>query len=216
MVQFFIIYVLVCVFYSNNIYYTLLYTFISFFLVGICLAIYQIDLFMAFLWLIECSVLFVFLLLLFYINVKGMLPQKKNNVYMYLYTLPAFTYIILSYSLHDIYTNISNDNITIYAVVDNYYEAIHNHIQNDLFGFTMSYYTINAVEFIIIGILLLIGSIVCVNLYQFARKVRVQNYSSYTGMFNFFENFSNFFFLRKQNIIKQGNVKASVKVFKKK
>ena len=87
---------------------------------------------------------------------------------------------------------------------------------NDLFGFSIVYYNINGVEFIFIGLLLLIGSVICVNLYQMNKNVRTQTYQNYLNVFNFFTDFTSFFFLRKQNLIKQGNNKASTKVFKKK
>jgi hypothetical protein len=103
-----------------------------------------------------------------------------------------------------------------YGVLDNYYEAICNSVSNDLFGFSISYYFLNGVEFVLVGFLLLIGSVVCVNLYQFNKSIRAQSYNNYLTIFNFFSDFTSFFFLRRQNLIKQGNNKASLKVFKKK
>ena len=100
-------------------------------------------------------------------------------------------------------------------IFDNYYESVFNLIQNDLFGFIISYYFLNIVEFLIVGLLLLIGSFLCVNLFQFSKKTRVQNYTNYTNIFNFYKDFSSFFFLRKQNLFKQGNAKATLKIFKK-
>jgi len=70
--------------------------------------------------------------------------------------------------------------------------------------------------FIIIGFILLVGSFICVNLYRFEKNSKVQNYFNFGIIFNFFNDFSNFLFLRKQNITKQGNNKSTVKIFKKK
>ena len=106
--------------------------------------------------------------------------------------------------------------ISVYGMLDNYYESIFNSISNDLFGFSLSYYFINGVEFIFIGFLLLIGSVICVNLFQMNKNIRAQSYNNYLTIFNFFTDFTSFFFLRKQNLIKQGNNKASLKIFKKK
>ena len=72
----------------KNIYYILLYVGLVFFLLGIYVSIFQLELFTAFLWLIECSVLFVFLLLLFFLNVKG--------VYSYTNLLKSQTIVILN------------------------------------------------------------------------------------------------------------------------
>ena len=197
----------------NNIYYTLLYTFINFFLVGVYLAVFQIELFTAFLWLVECSVLFVFLLLLFYLNVQGVYNYVYVNVYVYVWIfLTLFTLLlVVNYTDND-----SNYDLNYYGLLDNYYESIFNTVTNDLFGFSISYYLINSVEFILIGFLLLLGSVVCVNLYQMNKNVRVQSYNNYLTVFNFFSDFSSFFFLRRQNLTKQGNTKSSLKLFKKK
>jgi len=106
--------------------------------------------------------------------------------------------------------------VSLYGLLDNYYEALFNPVSNDLFGFSISYYFLNGVEFLFIGFLLLIGSVICVNLYLTNKNIRAQAVNSYLVVFNFFSDFTSFFFLRKQNLIKQGNNKASLKLFKKK
>lgn len=212
-IQLFIIYTYVYIYTYNNIYYILLYTFINFFLIGIYLSIFQIELFTAFLWLVECSVIFVFLLLLFYINIKGNFSYIYVNTYIYVWLFFLFFFILLVNFYSD---NDSNFDLNLYGLIENYYESIFNPITNDLFGFSLSYYLINGVEFLFIGFLLLVGSVVCVNLYQMNKNIRTQNYNSYLSIFNFFSDFTSFFFLRRQNLIKQGNVKPSLKLFKKK
>jgi uncharacterized membrane protein len=123
-----------------------------------------------------------------------------------------FTFLLLvNYTDSD-----SNFDLNYYGLLDNYYESVFNPITNDLFGFSISYYLINSIEFILIGFLLLLGSVVCVNLYQVNKNVRVQSYNNYLTVFNFFSDFSSFFFLRRQNLVKQGNTKSSLKLFKKK
>ena len=214
-IQFMIICTYVYIYIYKNIYYILLYTFINFFLIGIYLAIFQIELFTAFLWLVECSVLFVFLLLLFYFNVKGSYSYSYNYIYSYLVLLLLFFYYVSINIYYESNTNFIID-LSFYGIIDNYYESIFNPINNDLFGFSISYYLINGVEFIFIGFLLLIGSVICVNLYQMNKNIRTQNYNSFLTIFNFFTDFSSFLFLRKQNLTKQGNTKASLKIFKKK
>ena len=106
--------------------------------------------------------------------------------------------------------------MTFYGLIDNYYESLYNNITNDLFGFSISYFLINGVEFLFIGFLLLIGSVICVNLHVMNKNIRTQTYNNYVSVFNFFLDFVNFSFFKKQNLIKQGNVKASTKIFNKK
>lgn len=197
----------------SNIYYILLYTFINFFLIGVYLSIFQVEIFTAFLWLVECSVIFVFLLLLFYINVKGNINYTYINTYIYVWLFLLFFIIILGNFYSD--SDVDYD-LNLYGLVENYYEALFNPITNDLFGFSISYYLLNGVEFVLVGFLLLLGSVVCVNLYQMNRNVRTQSYNNYLSVFSFFNDFTSFFFLRRQNLIKQGNTKPSLKLFKKK
>ena len=199
----------------NNVYYTLLYVFICFFLIGIYLSLFQIELFTAFLWLVECSVLFVFLLLLFYLNIKASYVYVYTLNYNYVFPLLVLLYLVLVnyYSDSD---GLSIVDMSFYGILDNYYEAYLNNITNDLFGFSLSYYFINGVEFLLIGFLLLVGSVVCVNLYLMNKNIRTQGVNNYLTLFNFYLDFTNFIFLRKQNLIKQGNNKASLKLFKKK
>ncbi len=182
---------------------------------GIYLSVFQMELFTAFLWLIECSVLFVFLLLLFYINIKGVFTYTINQNHYYIFSLLLFIYVLLVGNFND-FDNFFKVDLNFYGLIDNYYESLNNVVSNDLFGFSISYYFLNAVEFLFIGFLLLIGSVVCVNLYLFNKNVRAQNVNSYFYVFSFFFDFTSFLFLRKQNLFKQGNNKPNLKIFKRK
>lgn len=138
---------------------------------------------------------------------------SQTYIYYFILFLLSF-FIAINY-----YTESDTDallDMSSYGLIDNYYEALFNNVSNDLFGFSIIYYNVNGVEFIFIGFLLLVGSVICVNLYQMNKNVRTQSYQNYLSVFNFFTDFTSFFFLRKQNLTKQGNTKASLKVFKKK
>ena len=198
--------------YYSSVYYTLLYVFILFFLFGVAIAMSQLELFTAFLWLIECSVIFVFLLLLFYLNIKNLYIHTNKSYYSYFILLFYFMYLIILIPSSGLFLV----NLSLYFLLDNSYESIFNLLQNDLFVLFISYYVLNNVEFIIIGFLLLVGSIICVNLYTVNKNTRSQNYNSFLNIFNFFLDMSSFLFLRKQNLIKQGNMKPSLKIFLKK
>ena len=136
---------------------------------------------------------------------------NTNDTCIYL-TIYIYYVCVLCYT--DGSTN--SNSISLYLAIDNIYEALFNPIQNDLFVFSIGYYTINNVDFLMVGSILFLGSILCVNLYQFNINVRAQVYNSFLSMFNFFNDFTGFLFLRRQNLTKQGNTKASLKIFKKK
>jgi len=149
------------------------------------------------------------------LNIKGVYTYTISQAYIYYFILFLLSFFIaINY-----YTESDTDallDMSSYGLIDNYYEALFNNVSNDLFGFSIIYYNVNGVEFIFIGFLLLVGSVICVNLYQMNKNVRTQSYQNYLSVFNFFTDFTSFFFLRKQNLTKQGNTKASLKVFKKK
>lgn len=56
---------------TNNYYYIIFYFFLETFYYGFFLSLYQLDFFVGFLWLTECLVVFVSILLLFYLNNSG-------------------------------------------------------------------------------------------------------------------------------------------------
>jgi len=87
---------------------------------------------------------------------------------------------------------------------------------NDLFSLYISYYVINSFEFILIGILLLIGSIVCVNINKFNKNLKSNNYYDLLTIFDFFNDFVKYLFMRKQNLVDQTIHPSATKIFKKK
>jgi hypothetical protein len=87
---------------------------------------------------------------------------------------------------------------------------------NDLYGLMLSFYLFNSFEFLMVGLLLLVGSIVCVNLNKFLKSSKVLKYPN---LFNIFETFANsikMLFIRKQNLVNQEVHPSSTRVFGKK
>jgi hypothetical protein len=87
---------------------------------------------------------------------------------------------------------------------------------NDLYGLFVSYYYLNSFEFIFIGLILLIGSVICVNLNRITKINKINAYSDLFIIFDFFKDFAKFIFMRKQNLTDQENHPASTRIFKKK
>ena len=203
---------------TNNLYFSLFYLFIIFFYLGIFLSIYNLELFTAFLWLTECVIIFVSILFLFYLNVYGNINKMNLIVFSFKYyglflTFLIFSFIYIFPSEIEFYIPIELNNISIW---DDYYEALWNNKMNDLFGLYLSYYTINSFEFIIVGLLLLIASLICVNLNKFNRNIKSNNYYELISMFDFFDDFVKFIFMKKQNLVDQEISSSSTRVFKKK
>lgn len=99
---------------------------------------------------------------------------------------------------------------------DDFYEALNNDKSNDLFGSMLSFYIFNSFEFLIIGVLLLVGSIICVNLNRFLKSNRVYNYPKLFNLFDIFKDSVKTLFMRKQNLVNQEAQVSSTKMFKKK
>lgn len=218
LIQFLIVYTLYLIYSTNNLYFVLFYVFILFFYFGLFLSIYNLELFTAFLWLTECVIIFVSILFLFYLNVYGNSNKLNINIFSYKYYGLFFSFFFSSLifiypSELEYYLPLELNNVLIW---DDYYEALNNNKMNDLFGIYISYYFINSFEFIIIGLLLLIASVVSVNLNKFNRNIKSNNYYDLLTLFDFFDDFVKFIFMRKQNLVDQKISSTSTKVFKKK
>ena len=71
-------------FFINNSFYLLLYFFLFTFLVGLFIGTYQMELFTGFLYVLEITVIFMLLLVLFYLNFKGSTTvTSSTNKYLY-------------------------------------------------------------------------------------------------------------------------------------
>lgn len=216
--QLLLVYVLYLIFSTLNIYFILLYLFVEIFLFGIFISIIQMELFTGFLWVVECTVIFIALLLLFYLNVEG--NQLRFNLKSYRLNFVFLVFIIFMLSNnflflgnYEFYVPIVFNNIDLW---DDFYESLYNVNMNDFRALTVGYYSINSIEFLLIGLILLVGSLVCVNLNKLQKSMKIFKYSIYFNMFDYFKDFINFTFMRKQNLVDQNNTLSSIRIFKKK
>ena len=219
LLEFLLVYNLYLMFLTINIYYTLLYLFIEIVLFGVFISLYQMELFTGFLWVVEGSVIFVALLLLFYLNVEGLIVTINLQIYKFFFFIGIFFFFILFFNFS--FLN-SQDNLSIniilnyYDLYDDFYESIFNKNSNDFLVLFISYYSINSVEFMSIGLLLLIGSVICVQLNKLQKNIKIESLSSYFSFYKFFTDVLDFFFLRRQNLTNQTNQISSLRIFKRK
>lgn len=218
LIQFFIVYNLYLLFSSNNVYYTLLYLFFEIILFGLFISFYQMELFTGFLWVIEGTIVFIALLLLFYLNAEITITKIlfDSSKFYYIFSLIVYFFFFFEYSyLYQIETflPLSFNYVDLW---ENYYEALNNSSMNDFLLLFISYYSLNSIEFIIIGFLLLIGSVVCVQLSLLQKELKVTKLDTFSKIFDFTTDFINFVFLRKQNLNKQTSSPISLRIFKKK
>jgi len=201
---------------SDNIFYSLLYVFILFFLIGVFLCFFQLDVFTAFLWLIELTVIFIFLLIIFYLNFKGNLTKINKDINFLKKLSFFFIYFIvcLIYNYDSEFT-IDYQFLPIY-LFDDFYEAHSNNNMNDLQVLLLSYYYFNSLEYLIISLILFLGSILCVNIFKINRVEPINNMNEFISNFDFFKKSISYLFLRKQNMFHQNLSKPATRVMKKK
>ena len=87
---------------------------------------------------------------------------------------------------------------------------------NDLQLLLLSYYYFNSLEYLIISLILFIGSILCINIFKINKINNINDIYNFISNFEFFKKNINFFFLRKQNIFFQNLSKSSTRIVKKK
>merc|ERR1712224_537059 len=78
------------------------------------------------------------------------------------------------------------------------------------------YYKINSIEFLCIGLLLLFGSILCIKLNKFQKNSYLYKAVPILKGLNFFKNYLDYYFLRKQDLHKQTAKKPALRFFKRK
>jgi hypothetical protein len=216
--QFFLLYTMYMVVITSNLYFILFYMMAQIVLFGIFLSLYQLEIFTAFLWLTEVVVVLVCLFLLFSTVPSGNIKKYMNNHFIHNNTIILFlaTLISINYTYWILPEYILSDLFISFFHWDDYYEAVNNTNTNDLYGFYLSFYWFNSVEFILIGLVLLIGSLVCVQLGRFIKTNKTISYASFFDIYDFFKDIVKSLFLRKQNLVDQANSPSSTRVFKKK
>lgn len=216
--QFMFIYVYFTFFKNKGIYYSVFYFFLFIILFGFYLSIIQFDLMVAFLWLAEFVIVFISILFVFYLNIYSNLNLKNEKFFLFKYCS-----ILIFFNIFNIFTQsffekegCCNGLVNVTIFFENYYFNNYLFFLNDFNSFFFGYFFFNSVEYIIIGLLLLYGSLVSVNLYFLNKSNRVINYFDFFDTFNFFKNCCKFFFFRKQNLIDQLFDTSAIRFFKKK
>jgi hypothetical protein len=144
------------------------------------------------------------------VNIKGVVGFINSNYYNYIVAVSFISLVVFYYSELEC----ANTSVFVFYY-DDFYTAVNSQINNDFYGMYVSYYCINILEYLIVGLILLFGSVFCITLYKVCSIISYNKYTPLFKVFNFFGDFINFFFLRKQNLTKQGISKEVVKIYKK-
>jgi hypothetical protein len=198
----------------RNTFYTLLYFFIFTFQIGLFISFFQMELFTGFLYVLEITAVFIMLIVMFYLNFKGNSTFNKNyNFVICIYVLLTVLLFPTFYTECELYLPNLFNCIDIW---DNYYESINNYYLNDFIGLYLSYFLINSFELIIMGFILFLGSILCIVIFNLAGFTKNNNYILFKNFINFYFKLLDFYFLRKQNLIKQNMYQPGLRIIKNK
>lgn len=220
-VELFFLQVLIVYFLTNYfnvviLFYNLIYFFLVIVMIILYLFILQIDLFGLFLLMTELVIVFVTLLLIFNLSSQGEKTTDVKNKFETIWLLFGFIFFSGVY-IHTYEPEFYLPSLFLDSQIwDNYYEALNNILNNDLFSvFSVLYYNYS-LFLILIGFFLLIGSLICVNLNKIFLKTNTKNYANIFDAYEFLSNVSDSVFLRKQNLNNQTTHETSTKEFKKK
>lgn len=212
------IYILVLFIWSKNLFYNLIYLFLIIIYSGLYLCIIQYELFTGFLWVLEFTIVFISIILLFFLNINlnnlKMNYKKYNVLTIYLLGIVFFTVFKLFTSYNYIYST-NYYYIYIIDILLDFYQSLYNQNNNDFTLLYYSYYLYNNIEFLVIGFFLFFGSIGCVLLNKEIKNINNNEYLNILNKYNFYTSFFDFNFLRKQDLIIQSNYKPSIKLYKK-
>jgi hypothetical protein len=175
---------------------------------GAYLVILNLELFTAFLWFLEFTLVFLTVLFILQNSLNIIFFKKINHVL----TLILFFFFCAVYaSLFKYNLQIQNYNFIFWtSIFTDYYNLNKNYNLNDLFGFFLAYYVLNNYTLILILLLIFVASFLCIFLVKFFLKKNSE------VSLNFLIKFFNKNFLRKQTLSKQATLNNSTKIFKKK
>jgi hypothetical protein len=181
-------------------------------ILGYLLLFFKVDVFVVFLWLIELTMIFVSLILYLFLNTKNNWFFKYDSNLNYFYIL-----VLLLMSVLFLYKKYNSNILVNYNIIYisiNYYESLYNQQLNDLLFLFISFYILNYIEFIIFGLLLLYGSILCYNIYLIYLNKVYESKSENLSLFSKYNSVFNIYFLRKQDLFFQSYRFLNIKFFK--
>lgn len=187
---------------------------------GLVLSLVQADLFTGFLWTTEFTIILIALILFFYLNVEGSILKINLKISNFYFIFFLFFFLFFFFFKNSMYNNLDfyNDLNWLFFnfYFDDWYESLNNFLMTDFISLYTTYYSINSVEFLIIGYLLFLGSLISVSLNKSHKNLKIYDNSNFLKLFNFFNNFLNYSFLRKQTLNDQSYYDPNIRLFKKK
>ena|GEM_PF-5044246 len=75
----------------------------------------------------------------------------------------------------------------------------------------MSYYILNNIILMLLGLILFFGSIICVTLFRSIKVVKFNNMGSFFDTLKFSQNFLYSMFMRKQDLFEQNSFFSTIK-----
>lgn len=213
-VEIIICYAIVLIFFEKNLFFVTLYVAFIFLVGGLVTCLFQAEVLVAFFWMGELTIIFIFIICIISI------PHNSNLKKTFTFSSSLYTssYIVGVYFLTVIFsndpTNCVNKSTNYRNTKNDYYETLNNFFKTDLYGIFLAFYSENFVEFCILIFLILVCSILIVQFYSTINLLKVNPKSNMLSNLKFLIKYQ-FFFLKNQNLKKQSLKKSNYKFFNK-
>lgn len=212
-----LIYVLFNFFFLDHGFYFLSYFFFFLFWLGSILLYNELDLFTAFLWVIELSIIIIFFL--FFLFISNMFHGSKFSIYsrfllVGLLLFPAFILIFFFSGIDFFNTEFFN----IYFITNwiDFYSYLFSDLSTEVWLLSFFFVTVNFFELLFIGNLISLGCVVVVILFLLIKELKIfSDINSINNISAFSKNYK-FLFFRHQCFYKQDWGFSKVRICKKK
>jgi hypothetical protein len=199
--------------FEKSIFYCLSLLFILFFFFGVYILYYQFELIVAFFWLAELTVIFVFIISLMHLQSQTTFNLKIIFLKNYFLLFFIIFFIIMFYNNIDILNNFFLFINTSQDIHLTYYLYLLNVNNTDLYGLFLSFYLINFFEFLNLIFLILVVTLILIKFYSILLFFKNLYIISFFNNFFNFTFFFNFFFKRSQDLYKQNKERQIFKTF---
>jgi len=163
---------------------SILYVFIVVFVFGVYVTLPQWGLFLIFHWAIECVVILVFTIFLFYTNFEGYIKDFDCKIFI----TSKYTCAMIFFFLNNVYLYSSGctplGSLNIFSFFWGFYVTVFNTSINDFSVVVVSPHEVNMLRFLFVGVVLLVGSVLYTSTYKTTKNKRVEFYGNFTTFFN--------------------------------
>lgn len=201
---------------SNHSFYSLVFFFLFLLWSGLSLCYLRIDLFAALLWIVELSIIIVFLIFFIFIsNIFSITRFNFKQVSITLLTTLLVLLLPVDFLFSSSHSVETTENSFFLVKWLSLYDHVFSDLTNDFWIVFFCYTTVNFIEFIVIGSIISIACIIATAMLILLKKINLYGSRSSLAVLSKWLRVSKFVSLRHQCFYKQQTKLASVRLCKK-